>query len=399
MLDPIERERPPAAAEPDAIALFRERLAPIVERFSELPWSLTLEVRTDPPSTVFRASAPGELCFPVTLGDRPVHVAFRWPLQGPDREVVVAVAVAAVRGVAAGVEAELRTVRSSRRAARAERLVVVRSLEVQVARAEVEQTRRERDEARRRYEDAERRVTEHEGITAASAMLASVAHDIRSPLTSLLCNLRALEEDLGDAVSEQAAEILGDTELACEVIEDVLDSVRTFASRSGTAALVPLSGVVGSAARLFRWHAARAGVEVDVRADDGVQAWGTPSELCQIVVALLSNAADAAGKGGKVRLVAEPAGEGRALIRVVDDGPGIAPGDVEKIFAPFYSKKNDGLGLGLSVARAMARRHGGDLVALPTAKGHRGATLEVHLEGRPRSAEIVLGSGGLELPR
>jgi C4-dicarboxylate-specific signal transduction histidine kinase len=70
-----------------------------------------------------------------------------------------------------------------------------------------------------------------------------------------------------------------------------------------------------------------------------------------------------------------------AGVRVDDDGPGLGPGDPERVFEPFRSSKEDGLGIGLTVARAMARRHGGDLCVAPSQR--KGASFELHL---PRTA-------------
>lgn len=374
----------PPPRPPEGVALLEKRLEPLLGTLAELPWKLAVEVRAEPAAAVFRVSAPGELWVPVVVGERTLQVVFRWPVAAPNAATIVAVAAMSTRAIAAGLDAEARAVRAARRAARGERIAVTRSLEVQLARAETAHARRERDEERRRYEDAERRVTERDQLTAASAMLASVAHDIRSPLTSLLCNLRALEEDLGHTAGADSIAIFSDTRLACELIEGVLGSVRTFASRGGAPGLVPLDDVILSATRLFRWHASRAGVTVVTRLEGNVIAWGTPGELCQIVLTLLCNAAEAAGKGGRVVVSTGRAGE-QAVVRVSDDGPGIPAGEVHHIFLPFHSKKPEGLGLGLTVARSMAQRHAGDLVAIPTPKGQRGATLELRARTTPPS--------------
>jgi signal transduction histidine kinase len=85
-------------------------------------------------------------------------------------------------------------------------------------------------------------------------------------------------------------------------------------------------------------------------------------ELNQVWMNLLDNALDAVGLGGSVVVTVKP--EGRAaVVRVIDDGPGIADDHKQRIFDPFFTTKQpgEGTGLGLEVARARVRGHGGDI--------------------------------------
>ncbi len=85
-------------------------------------------------------------------------------------------------------------------------------------------------------------------------------------------------------------------------------------------------------------------------------------ELEQVWMNVLDNALDAADLGGHVWVTAKPEGH-LLVVRVIDDGPGIAPEHREQIFDPFFTTKapGDGTGLGLDIARAHLRRHGGDI--------------------------------------
>jgi signal transduction histidine kinase len=85
-------------------------------------------------------------------------------------------------------------------------------------------------------------------------------------------------------------------------------------------------------------------------------------ELNQVWMNLLDNALDAVAPGGSVLATAQP--EGRYLVvRVVDDGPGIPPEHAPRVFDPFFTTKppGEGTGLGLEVARARVRGHGGEI--------------------------------------
>jgi signal transduction histidine kinase len=89
------------------------------------------------------------------------------------------------------------------------------------------------------------------------------------------------------------------------------------------------------------------GAEVEVDAD----------LLCQALLGLVTNAAQAAPEGAVVTLEARRAGDEVAL-SVLDTGPGVIEADRERIFEPFYSTRKDGHGLGLAVVRQIARAHG-----------------------------------------
>jgi signal transduction histidine kinase len=102
-------------------------------------------------------------------------------------------------------------------------------------------------------------------------------------------------------------------------------------------------------------------VTIDVPADlPEVHAIG--GELNQVWMNLLDNALDAVSSGGHVQVTARA--EGRDLVvRVIDDGGGIAPEHASRVFDPFFTTKppGEGTGLGLEIARARVRGHGGDI--------------------------------------
>jgi signal transduction histidine kinase len=85
-----------------------------------------------------------------------------------------------------------------------------------------------------------------------------------------------------------------------------------------------------------------------------------PEQIHQVLVNLLLNALDALGRGGNVRVeLAQAAGGGAVEVRVRDTGPGIAPGIRARLFEPFVSTKESGLGLGLSICKRLVEAHGG----------------------------------------
>ena len=91
---------------------------------------------------------------------------------------------------------------------------------------------------------------------------------------------------------------------------------------------------------------------------------GTPRAInSQVVLNLLTNAREAMGKGGQVRIETgpAPARPGRLRLVVTDTGPGIAPADLPHVFEPFYTTKSAGTGLGLAVSYGIVQDHQGTI--------------------------------------
>jgi signal transduction histidine kinase len=108
-------------------------------------------------------------------------------------------------------------------------------------------------------------------------------------------------------------------------------------------------------------------------------------QLKQVLINLPDNAADAAGRGGEIRVsaAAEVDAEGRrvAVVRIADNGPGMPKEVCERVFEPFFTTKDDGTGLGLCIAAGIVARHGGRL-ALESSTG-RGTTFAVSIPMAP----------------
>ncbi len=220
----------------------------------------------------------------------------------------------------------------------------------------------ERNAMWERVEGLQERMVERKRMMAIGTMAAGVAHDIRTPLSVLVANLSYLEHIASElpGISDELESIADDNRLALDLIMGVLDSMRTFVESGDAPSVFKVGPVVQSAVRLTRWHFARNRSKVEVSIEGDPTAVGTHSEFCQILLNLLSNSAEAAPAGSVVRVVARPNGD-ETRVWVADEGPGVADDQAEAIFEPFHTSKAQGMGLGLSLAREMARRHGGEL--------------------------------------
>ena len=201
-------------------------------------------------------------------------------------------------------------------------------------------------------------------------MLASVSHDLRTPLTRL-----RLELALAPPFKRQDA-MRGDLDEMEHMIDEYLAFARGEAGEETRAvALADLLGAVAEDAR-------RAGAEVEVEVSPGLTA---PLRPLAFKRALTNLAGNAAAHGEHVRLSARPLPSGGLEIGVEDDGPGIPEAMYEDAFRPFSrlddsrNQNRKGVGLGLAIARDVARGHGGEITLGRSDLG--GLKAEIRLPG------------------
>ena len=189
-----------------------------------------------------------------------------------------------------------------------------------------------------------------------------LTHEITNsvaPIASLAGTARGLLEE-GRKV-ENVREALGTIERRSRRLVGFVDAYRTLAGvPAPVARSVSAAELLGDVASLAR--VTTPGVEVAVEVDPpGLPVVADPELVEQALVNLALNAVEAVGDGGRVVLRATPGAGGRAVIEVVDDGPGLLPEVAERVFVPFFSTKPGGSGIGLALAHRIARLHGGSL--------------------------------------
>jgi signal transduction histidine kinase/ActR/RegA family two-component response regulator len=231
--------------------------------------------------------------------------------------------------------------------------------------------------------------------------LATLAHELRNPLSPLTAAAQLLAADPGDAeqTAELAAMMARQLDQLRRLIDDLLDVSRIS---SGKLMLrrqpVLLAEIVGAAVDSARplMQSARHQFEVRVE-DDRLVVFGDKVRLAQIVGNLLVNAAKYTPSGGHVEL-AVSANDRHAQIRITDDGIGIAPEMLGKIFGLFTqvdssnTRAQGGLGIGLTRAKTLVELHGGTIAAESRGPA-QGSTFSVTL---PLADATLLTTGGEE---
>ncbi len=220
-------------------------------------------------------------------------------------------------------------------------------------------TQRKRSEAALR--EADRRKDE---------FLATLAHELRNPLAPLSNALQVLRLAGGDAAMAQEARAVMERQLAhlVRLVDDLLDVSRiTTGKIELRKERVSVHAVVESALETSRPLIDQGGLRLSVQLpDEPLQLEADPTRLAQVLANLLNNAAKYTDRGGNVKLSAQRQGED-VLIRVEDDGIGIAPDVLPRLFEifsqadPAVDRARGGLGIGLSLVRGLVRLHAGSV--------------------------------------
>ena len=209
---------------------------------------------------------------------------------------------------------------------------------------------------------------------AKSEFLASMSHELRTPLNAIGGYAQLLELGVrGDMTAEQIAD-LGRIQLSQRHLLSLIDDILDFAKlESGKLEYrirpVKVVDVLRTTEALVRPQAMERSVEWRCRAcDDAVEVMADQEKFQQILINLAVNAVKAVGEKGTVSLSCE-SDASTVKVQVTDNGKGIAPADMERIFEPFVqvdralNQPREGVGLGLAISRELAEAMGGSVTA------------------------------------
>lgn len=221
-------------------------------------------------------------------------------------------------------------------------------------------------------------------VSTMGELASTLAHELNQPLGAILRNAEAAELFLQDQSPDLdelraiLADIRKDDRRAC----DVIDRMRAMMKqRSTKLSLIDLKSLVDTVILLIQPDADKRHVKLVLDIDSNLPpVYGDRVQLQQVLLNLLINALDALDDSlAEIPLVTVSA---RAVVSTVevavrDNGAGIAPDQILRVFDPFFSSKLNGLGIGLSISRGIIEAHGGRLLAQNNANG--GATFIISL--------------------
>lgn len=194
-------------------------------------------------------------------------------------------------------------------------------------------------------------------LASMGRLTASIAHEVRNPLSAISHAASLLKEDIADPTHSRLLNIIGDNVVRLNrMIEDILKLSRKAHSHNEPLRLTPFLAEL--VAEFKENHAIAPGM-IAVSGTGHHQVWFDPLHLREVIVNLLSNALRyASGRDGSIRIHALSSSADRLELHVQDDGPAISQEVRSHLFEPFYTTSSKGTGLGLYLARELCLNNG-----------------------------------------
>jgi PAS domain S-box-containing protein len=264
-----------------------------------------------------------------------------------------------------------------------------------------------RDITDRKRLEAQERAARREAEAANRAkdeFLAMLGHELRNPLSPILTAVQLMKLRGADSVERERIVIERQVSHLTRLVDDLLDVARIARGKVELKQdVIDIADVVGKAMEMVsplfeeRMHAVHAEVP------RGLTVYGDPTRLGQVMANLLTNAAKYTNQGGRIEISGGRDGD-QVVVRVKDNGLGIAPEMLSQVFELFVQQRQPldrtqgGLDLGLTIVRSLVERHGGQVIARSEGLG-QGAEFEVRLPAatvpvaatvaRPSEAESI----------
>ena len=205
----------------------------------------------------------------------------------------------------------------------------------------------------------EARMSETEKLAGIGQFAAGIAHQLNTPLGSILLSAQMLEENVdSDDDTEDVQRIIRQTAQCRSIIKGLLNFARPSGGERGR---LDLADVVRDTVFLMEKPIRVQNVEVMVDARDRGTITGNRNEIEQVIFNLLANSLDAMPTGGRITIRIERGDPGEVEMVFADDGEGVSDEFREDVFLPFFTTKEygKGTGLGLSIVARIIHEHGG----------------------------------------
>jgi len=266
-------------------------------------------------------------------------------------------------------------------------------------RAKVQETAQKLSDVLAQLQASFEQLRRADRLSALGRLSAGLAHEIRNPLGAVEGAIQILRRpELPEATQQEFGEL---AQREVDRLKGLLADFLGFARPAAPRRLPTDIGTLLESVRLLAAETARmSGARIEVEPPENLPSIAVdPEQIKQVLLNLVLNAVQAMPNGGKVVLKAARKADS-IVVSVEDEGIGISPEDLERVFDPFFTKREGGTGLGLSIAYQIVNGHGGHIQAW--ANPDRGMTFSVTLPLNqeqfpigPRMAASQAGTGTL----
>ncbi len=217
---------------------------------------------------------------------------------------------------------------------------------------------------RAELEEVQDELLRKERLSVLGELTAGLAHEIRNPL-QIIRGTAELVRSSAPAERQALDDVIEEVTRLELLVRELLDYARPLELRPERLVVRDaVRAAIGELERVSRWAAIDLDVPRELHCD------ADETLLHRVLVNLLANATEAlVPDGGQVRVRARQASDGGLELLIEDSGQGIAPEDLGRVFEPFFSRKEAGVGMGLPLSRRIVEQHGGRLTVAPRPGG------------------------------
>jgi len=241
-----------------------------------------------------------------------------------------------------------------------------------------EALRRESEELKARLKQKDEEISRTARLAMLGETAAALAHEVRNPLGALKLFLSLLRTDVADR--PQAAELVSHMNRTISSLNHVVDNILHFAKEgSSTLAPVNLHALIREQGELILSDP-RSDLRVSFLLEGDPFILGNEHSLRHVFSNVLLNAAQALKWSGSLQVLCRAEGDRTVIVKVIDNGPGVPEALLPRLFEPFVTGKNEGTGLGLSVARKMLTQHGASITIANRSAPESGVVVSIVFE-------------------
>lgn len=201
-------------------------------------------------------------------------------------------------------------------------------------------------------------------LSVAGQMAAGIAHEVRNPLAAVRSMVQLVRSETAPVADRHRLldNVVAEVDRVNRVLSGMMALGRPTAARDER---TDVAAVAGDAINFCQAYAKQHGQVIRATLPESLWVQGDPHELRQVLVNLLLNACQASGTGQTIVVdgssKSDVDGKTHVVLRIMDSGEGMPRHILDRVFEPFFSTKQDGGGLGLSICRDAVQRHGGNI--------------------------------------